>query len=99
MDQSKVAAGLARLGFCPKTIASMLSFKRYTTQEMVDFNMRECEWCARTKWKEWDAKGTKNKIELSSHLVDKRPGPADRTVAARICPQLTAFYTMRYPKL
>ena len=31
--------------------------------------------------------------------VDKRPGPADRAVAARTCPQLTAYYTARYPKL
>ena len=99
MDQAKVAAGLTRLGFCPKTVSTMLSFKRVTTHDMVEFNVRECDWCARTKWKEWDAKGSKSKIELSSHLVDKRPGPADRAVAARTCPQLTAYYTARYPKL
>ena len=71
------------------------------------FNTRPHRWprrwprlrCERTKWKEWDAKGTKNKIELSSHLVDKRPGPADRAIAARTCPQLTAYYAAKYPKL
>jgi hypothetical protein len=99
LDQAKVAASLGQLGFCPKTVSTMLSFKAKTTQEMVDFNLKECDWCERTKWKEWDAKGSTHKIELSSHLVDKRPGPADRAIAAKTCPALTAFYTKQYPKL
>jgi hypothetical protein len=66
---------------------------------MVDFNLKECDWCERTKWKEWDAKGSKSKIELSSHLVDKRPGPADRAIAAKTCPTMAAFYAAKYPKL
>jgi hypothetical protein len=65
MDQTKVATALTGLGFCPKTVSTMLSLKSKTTQEMVDFNLKECDWCERTKWKEWDAKGTTTKVALS----------------------------------
>lgn len=41
MDQAKVAASLTSLGFCPKTVSSMLSFSMKTTQDMVDFNLVE----------------------------------------------------------
>jgi hypothetical protein len=31
--------------------------------------------------------------------VDKRPGPADRAIAAKVCPALTEYYAAKYPKL
>ena len=32
MDQAKVATSLTNLGFCPKTVSTMLSFKAKSTQ-------------------------------------------------------------------
>ena len=46
MDQAKVATSLTNLGFCPKTVSTMLSFKAKSTQDMVDFNLKECDWSA-----------------------------------------------------
>jgi len=44
MDQAKVATSLTNLGFCPKTVSTMLSFKAKSTQDLVDFNLKECDW-------------------------------------------------------
>jgi len=67
--------------------------------DQVNFNLQECDWCERTKWKEWDAKGTPTKIVVSSHFVDTRPSKEDRMLAEKACPEMSRYYASKFPKL